>query len=402
MIIQFRKRLEIDKKCILGWIIGIICGFCYFQPEFLSERVGIYYLLSNGLQLVFSVAVIVIFFVMIFRNCVKFIEYSHIVIWMGFSIVLLIPNIKEMNVSTVLFVLSNIAILCIFIVFRGFHISVLQGCAFYLSLLVYINALIVFLFPEGLYNVDLTRKFYFFGHANGTIKYIVPCIVLCAFADMLKKEKYSLNTIIVECVSVIVLFYIKTYTGVFGIIIVLVGQCVCIIRKRLPLIMTARTALISSFLLFSTITSSFFMRCINFVGNLLDRSYSISSRYVIWEQAKDAISHNVLMGYGHIIDYRKFLKIGYYYPSSAHNFFLDVMMNGGVIGIILVLIFLGISMNRIDAISNEKAKYQVVIGVWSILVMWNYEPWFSSFGLYSFMIIVAIANMVNLKESYGK
>lgn len=400
MILQLKKRKKISHKDIIGWLIGSLCGFCYFQPQFLSETSTLYYYVCNGTQFIFSILIILFFLIMLLRRRVKLLEFSHIFIWIAFSTILLIPNVTKQNMSTMLFLVSNLAILCSFIVFRAFNISVLQGCAFYLSLLVYINIITVFLFPEGLYNVGLARKFYFFGHANGMIKYVVPCIVLRATIDMLKKGKYSFNTIFIEILSLVVLIYTRTYTGLFGMLFLVFGQIVYYIRKKLPIIFTARIALFMSVLVFLIITSDFFLMCISFLAEVLERSYSISSRYVMWEQARKWISNSLFLGYGYITDYSGFLRIGNYFPSSAHNFFMDVMMNSGIMGFFCVLIFLWIIMNKIDAILNEKVRSQVIIGIWSILIMWNFEPWFSSLGLYSFMLIVAIVSVMKQKEFY--
>lgn len=398
MLLIYRKR--ITRKNVIGWLIGNLCGFCYFQPQFLSENSSIYYYACNSTQFVFSILILLIFVIMAIRKKILSVEFNPIFVWIFFSVILLIPNLSEQSMSTILFLVSNLAILCLFVVFRIFDESILQGCSFYLSLLVYINFFTIFLFPDGLYNVGLARKFYFFGHVNGMIKYIIPCLVLRATVDMLKKGKYSLNTLILEALSFIVLLYTKAYTGLFGMLIFIIGQIIYFTRGILVKAITAQMALFSSVIMFLTITSDFFLWCINFLGELLERSYSISSRYAIWEQARDWISDSLILGYGYITDYSSFLRIGNYLPSSAHNFFLDILMNSGIIGISLVLIFLWGITERIDAIHDEKAKGHIIIGIWSISIMWNFEPWFSSLGLYSFMLIISMVNLLRPKEDY--
>lgn len=399
MYLNIIKKVRISYQGMGITVIGVLLAFGYFQPQFLTEKSNVFFYLSNGVQGLLSSIIVGIAIVRLVIQYSPLGECFQIYVWLILSVLLVVPIIKDNNVSAYLFVLSCIAILSIPLVFQKSVWQIVLGINLYLALILFINFFCVLLFPDGLYNIGLDRKFYFFGHCNGAIKYIIPGIVLSAVNDYHTKGKLSVKTYLIGLSSFFVLLFTRAYTGLIGFCILFVVFIFLRTRKKIVRWMGAIPAFIISFSLYLAMMSSVVIKWINYVAAVLSRSNSIRIRYQIWEQAQNVIFENPFWGYGFISNYKNYLKIGNYYPSSAHNFFLDVEMNVGYIGLFLIILFFSVCFYRLDCIQKDFREVSVIIsGIWSVVIMWNFEPWFNGLGLYGFLLTISLINILEREK----
>ncbi len=112
-----------------------------------------------------------------------------------------------------------------------------------------------------------------------------------------------------------------------------------------------------------------------FILKPIDTSSIFENRAVIWKNAFTAISQRPILGFGAESQERVFDKVFYEsgFPLSnlmidrAHNLFLDVLIWGGIIGLIVFLKFLYLSYGGIQD------KY-LKLAFWSFLIYAFFQP----------------------------
>ncbi len=116
----------------------------------------------------------------------------------------------------------------------------------------------------------------------------------------------------------------------------------------------------------TTIYSLFFI-LLSLSLPFLDQEATYQNRALIWETAWHAgLSHPFLgWGFGNteIALKETALKLEnnlrYEYVDSAHNILLDWWVQGGIIGILLLIMLIGITLYQLSVVSNQFSDYQI-------------------------------------------
>ena len=148
----------------------------------------------------------------------------------------------------------------------------------------------------------------------------------------------------------------------------------------------------------------------HFVGNLVNRiswhiygNYTLSARTLIWDFVNFEIAKRPLLGWG----YRSFWLVGPDSPSivdgwgwistmpSAHNGYLDTILDTGHIGLVLFLVFIFATLHAIGRVADRdpaRAWILLSIALFVILVNFLESGWMHGDELWlMFVIVVAEA-----------
>ena len=272
---------------------------------------------------------------------------------------------------------------------REMPLSVVKGISAYCWIVVSLQLLSVILFhTTGLYtpeNSEGGRLYFFLGHVNSSVKVVLPALAIITVVDIWSKGKVCVHTWIVTLTSLASLFYTESYTGAVGlsfyvIILFIFTKCGWIVDwlpKWSPL------ALSGLLFLIIVIVRSAFQSVVQF-GAALGREGSIITRGTIWDMGFSAIEKNI-NGYGPFCDYSQFIRIGSYYPSSAHNLFIDSIIQVGVIGAILFVLLLFLLINYMP---SWRKWPMIPATLFSYAIMWNFEPFFVDLYLQCTILIL--------------
>lgn len=220
-----------------------------------------------------------------------------------------------------------------------------------LTILVVANCIIIFVYPEGLYETVYYKNNYLLGYDNQNINFMLPAMVLV----LLKHECYK------RCYGHILLIYLSSImtavkiwsgmtlvvTGVLSLfaIFYLIG----LRRNGKPqilsdLVFNFRTLFVIdigvniSLVLFRL---QYLVR--HLIEDLLHKDISLTNRTMIWDKTLEFIKLNPVLGYGREDYAERALKFGFKENSPvglhAHNRLLETFYSGGVI---LFSLFVGI------------------------------------------------------------
>jgi len=222
-----------------------------------------------------------------------------------------------------------------------------------LSLFIFINTVSVFLYPDGLYQIDTTysyTKYWVLGHKNFHIRYILSDLVLIGIYFSIYNRKIRLLGYLMLVISLIDVVEVESTTGLVALICFVILIFIGYVWKR-----KFKTKIFNIFLFFSLIFAFILLFNIQqyfsyFIENILGKDLTLTSRVYIWNNAVDYIENNFFFGQG-VLDSATVL-----YQLSAthpHSFYLNIFYQSGLFGWLFTCIIIYIASKKLAKIDNR-------------------------------------------------
>lgn len=240
---------------------------------------------------------------------------------------------------------------------RKDNISALKAFLGTFEIIVTLNLLSIILFPAGMYNVGGERIYTLIGHANTTILYVLPMAALSwiAYREWRGTARWVFDNI-VGALSVIL---IGSATGavlyaVF-LLLMLVTQDERIRKLSVWLFFCLFFLISVSIILFHVqeILSGF-------VEIVLKRSLDFTGRTFYWNRHLEMIAQRPFLGHGAAPGEQR------YGGLAAHNFFLEVLFEGGFVLLFFVAIFyykLSVKLMRYRHLKSARVLCAAIISL---------------------------------------
>lgn len=242
-------------------------------------------------------------------------------------------------------VMTQLRIIAMAMIFRyGIEIKVIDCLRIFsivTGLLVLLNFISVIVFPQGLYITEVYDKGnWLFGYKNTAIYIILPAICVSAAYSIMAYKKYNIYVLMLFIISILTQILSDCKTGIVGL--AYLGFLLLIIRKKdLPKFLNLKTEIILILLMIVSIVSTSIIDNLNEYIIVLGEEKSLLSRFEVWERAIELFMKSPVFGYGlqSTEGYRKIinLDLGYTMFSHPHNYILYLLLQGGLIGICLVV-----------------------------------------------------------------
>ena len=369
------KRLDIQY-----FILGMLAILPYIWPYYINVVASGF---SNMLKLTFEVfsylmTVILVYFCR--RDLLDLLKRSKpfIILNLCFLAVLLVSTAVQQ--PSVLNELIDM--------YKLLFLALLLGCSlvnksFYLfkGIALVFNVIIVISFIESFVHFPgLSGANHFAATKNVYMRYIYLGIIMDAYMDFKEKGDISLATIaLLGAVSVTVLRYdsIAGFLTTFVVFVLLLVRRF-LLRNNMPL---AKSRL---FLYISVGLGAFvvFLRQFAFYEDLLSsfgKDLTFTGRTIIWDQALERIAQNPVFGGGHISPYGyETLGNETWSSASSHNFYLDVLLETGIVGIAIVLLILLKLTHDIDRCDNRSMSQCFAILFFCFLLCYDFDVFLNS------------------------
>lgn len=256
--------------------------------------------------------------------------------------------------------------------------SSLKGLIYIFSALVYINAVLLILYPEGLWEdpnwVDRgnpTR--YLFGNQNQTgFVCFLAIATQCIYTFAYKKGYF--NLILLTIISLVSVVFLGSMTSAIGIFLMM-AYMLCNRLFKYP------KGWLIAFAVIYTLTFTFIVWYGNdieqikwataFVEDTLSKDTTFSKRTVIWANAVDWIKESPLVGYG--IQNAEW-NDDHLEGSGAHNLLVMLLLNGGFV-FCLSFLYIVIYAVREALTVHSKATTAAVMSLCVLLVMAFFETY---------------------------
>ena len=211
--------------------------------------------------------------------------------------------------------------------------------------------------PIMISNLSEEYAVYFIGGKNSLSMFLIPGAFLYLISSLETEGRLSL-----KCVTVMGLCLLSIIIGDSGtgIVVVFFVVVLMILMKKIKIskwiYIFAILLLYALLILFSTVflSTDFWI----FVTGILGKDSTLTSRVAIWNIAKDIIGDNWLLGSGrgteiaYINQWEEHKLI-----DEAHNFILEVLMEGGVVAF---TIFSALFYNIVDKLDMNNIRNKMV------------------------------------------
>lgn len=266
------------------------------------------------------------------------------------------------------------------------------------SCLVYLNAFLLLLFPDGLWidtawigDGDTAR--YLFGNYNA-MGSVSLCALIVHGAYTFFSNKWRKNLYALAAVSLFTVIFVGSKTSLVGLGLMALYMLFHKSVRHPFAIMGVFAFLYVAFIVlivFMGGTIESYPFALWFVENVLGKDASFTARTIIWISTIGVVLLSPWIGYGCQPVEWNVLQIG---ASGPHNLWLELMMYGGIIAVSGFLVLIIQSMISIYR-SNTTAATVVAVGLCVLMLM-------SLFETYSMILIFLVLQIAYYTIYFSK
>lgn len=267
------------------------------------------------------------------------------------------------------------------------------------SLLIYVNAILLILFPEGLWidpewvgRGNPTR--YLFGNQNQTgLVCLLAITTQCLYTFAYKKGHFNLVLLlIISLASVLFLGSMTSAIGMFLITTYIIFNRLFKNPKVLLIIFTILYVCIFLLLIWYGNDIEQVKWATTFIEGTLSKDTTFSKRTVIWANAVELIRESPVLGYGiQSIEWND----DYLEGSGAHNLWVMLLLNGGMVAC-FAFIFITIFAIR-EALSVRSRITTVSIMALCVLFVMSFFEAYNIIYIFLFLQIVYYSSSIPLQ-----
>lgn len=203
----------------------------------------------------------------------------------------------------------------------------------------------------------------------------IPLIVTVASREWILSKKFTWKTYTFILLASISVFMAWGGACVMGTLIMLVGLVVAMFDINW---FTFKKLFIIYLMIFFGIIV-FRMQDIFsfFIEDILHKDLTFTGRTLAWDMALEQIKENMFIGYGTINGGRLTILNVWANadPVSAHSFFLEVALQGGLIGIALFVMAYWFAGRELIKNKNVKLIILISTSIFAVLIMYITEGW---------------------------
>lgn len=388
----------------INTIIAFFMFFSFVEISALKQLEGFKFLLNTAkICFMFFLGLFVI--IKIFNKKIKISKINMLLILLELEVFVVTIFINTQNIWTCLKYIIPLILISIY--FENiekknykYYFSAFSNLTF---IYIVFNLISVILFPEGVYRgIQNKENYYFLGHNNMYIRKILPGIMLSGFFDYMICNKIRLKTKFMAILLMITVTLTWSNVSMICAIIYLV-YIFALDKINVNKLLSSKMLYAIPIIVFLAIISiDKFSNILVMIGNVFGKDSTLTGRTVIWEAGFDLIKENLFFGYG----YGDIIKItfseGYSRPfifsvSSFHNYFIDILYQGGIVCFLWTLMWLFEICNSIGNDENKIGQY-IKVCVFIIFILWNTLPCNNIDSIFLIVIMGIFANYRKIKQ----
>ena len=253
-----------------------------------------------------------------------------------------------------------------------------------------INLITIILFPGGFYlNSSGYSSNYFLGYDNNLITYIFPALALSFTNSYGETGKVGLKSIYLLIISLLSIILTWSATGVVAIsIITFLFSIYTFKKKDFPI----NKYIIIVLSLFVCIVLLRIQNIFSFIiEGWLKKDLTFTGRTYIWDIFIKQIKQSLFIGHG-IVDYKYLIKS--INAGHAHNYFLQILYQGGIVAFSM---FLGFFFTSINKMKDCKQKKYVGIIIFAYLISFIFEA-YTLTNMFIIVLLISYYYKPSLKE----
>jgi len=297
---------------------------------------------------------------------------ANVVLHQGFQ------GFAILNVMSVLVVCALVEIQV-----RRHAAKVLEAFLLVYELIIGINFITMILFPNGLYFTPMQLwDNWFIGYRNMFIFYFAPALAL----ELMKKHAggSAVRYYVMLAVCTLSMVLGGSKTGLLCLLAFLALGLTGLYMKKLCNILTVTAVSLAAFV---SIVLLGLQRYLTPLFDMLGRNVTFTNRIFIWENAIELIKKSPIIGYGIPSEEVRTEMLGLWTAVTAHNFILEVLFCFGVVGLVLIVIWMGISVYQLYHHRKHPFAAALCLGMVCFHLLMLMEGELNNIPMYSFFFL---------------
>lgn len=335
----------------------------FFEPQYFKTLGTV----NRFYQLAVYIAVVYIIFEYVVQRRIPSKIVLTIVALELWTIVITFIN-KGPVTTAVNYLLTFGAVAAIIDLYSGNILKLLNCLLIHFEICIYINAVSLFLMPNGLYSIvnsvyGLSPGYFLGWHHLFLVWFFPGLLVAWCYKEISGKV---LRCYLLSAIIILSELKFGGSTGILGCTLFLLPNIIKFMRNFVKKYITpykgiAITALVV--LLIVYFRSYGFLKPI--IVNVLGGDMTFTGRLDIWDRAIDAISRNLVFGSG-VLSQSKAVKLfGFGAATHCHNHILQILYQGGLIGFAL---FVALYVMNLKQCKQNWHSGCAQICTWAIIV----------------------------------
>ncbi|TYQ15973.1 UNVERIFIED_CONTAM: O-antigen ligase [Acetivibrio alkalicellulosi] len=258
-----------------------------------------------------------------------------------------------------------------------------------LSVLIYLNFITMILNPYG-YGV-FEKVIFFLRHSNQLVPIYTLTIVMIVLKNGNRPSFVNkAHLLLTMAICTYMTMYVLSGSNVIAWIPVLLYYLLPLIVKKFKLLNISSYIIVYIVFFLAVIFFNVQERYSEVIYKVLGKDTTFTGRTIIWDSAINMIKERLLLGYGvgkstNIVPYIHGRYI------SAHNQFIQVTLEGGILAIIAFLNILYYSVRKLMECKDENIAKILSVGLFSVLIILFSE----AMGMYDLFILLCLSYNVD-------
>lgn len=358
-------------------------GMLTVLTVFVSISFSVFDSLQSISYLVWGLCIINFLIMGVFFIRTPIISIFDLCIMVYLMVLITFTIINGTDIKTAIYKSIEVLLLMMIINYKHAIPLIVKTCAIVFSLCVYLNLLIMILFPDWMFAAkDLSDCYLLGGNYNQMGSRIITAIVInCICAKF--GRKWIVNTVFLIIISIITLALIGSMTALSCITLF---TLFCLIpstriQKLITVLFLAFFLLFQFTVVFSGQSLHNNAIAVYIIEDLLQKDITFTHRTYLWDSAGTVFSESPIIGYGMVDTDWYFSKMNSF-AIGPHNFIYSVLINGGLTLVTILIIICGIALNSILK-NYDKIANVLLMGITTMFFMMTMEvyPFFFLFLL---------------------
>ncbi|CDA16250.1 o-antigen polymerase [Clostridium sp. CAG:571] len=336
----------------------ILLLFPFYKPDCLTS---FYYI--NYIYTLMSIAVFTFLFIIYIKKMK--INKFDILIWLFYGILMISTFLNEGSMLKVISDLSlNIGIVLLANLFlKENKLEFLKALSIYFYALLILNTISIVVFPNGIAQTEyLKTPIYLIGIDNRFAFTYLPGLCIIAIYDYLINKKFTKFTYIYFLATYITFLYFWSAGALVAETLFIIFYILVYKFKKKKLVNKYFPTVI---ILFFTLVIFRLQNLFKYIiVNVLHKDLTLSSRTLIWDKVIEIISEHKILGIGVQKSNTMIALISAYH---SHSYFLNIMLQAGIIGIIIYIIIVFKVFKRLN---NNRENFISQIIAFSLFVLY--------------------------------
>lgn len=139
-----------------------------------------------------------------------------------------------------------------------------------------------------------------------------------------------------------------------------------------------------------------------FIEGILMRDLTFTERVFTWTKSMEAVKQRMLLGYGYMTGTEYSVFYNDYYSTHPHNFYLYVLMTGGIVLFAILMTGFSLASQRLNNTSATIYSKIILFAIFSFLIMGLTESLISTVLLYPVIIMGMEIENILKRTDYGE